>query len=339
MHKQHLKTEMNRHSKPGVEGNGKQQRKGNTPGVLNLHLGIAFDQNYMRHFYALFASILQHNSQHSIVVHAIITGLSDLDKAHIKNYAENNGATIYFYEIDENFVKQFVVNSHWSSAVYYRLFFPIIIPESVTRLLYLDTDIVVINDLCELFTLDLGNHPIAAVYDNWVKTAPQLGIMEEGDYFNSGMMLINIPVWKKEKVTEKVFGYLATYPERINYVDQCALNAVLINQWKKLDFRYNVLHSWIPEGMTKKEQRQFLKNKYIIHYTLDRPWKMLCRNQFRYLYFKYLRKSPFRPNKKYDDFEFRKLPDYLRIKVIELYNDLPLVKDLWRKLKMKLNHN
>jgi lipopolysaccharide biosynthesis glycosyltransferase len=306
-------------------------------GGLEIHLGIAFDHNYMRHFYALFASVLAHNRLQHIVVHAIITGLSIDDKEKIKVYAEKNGADILFYEIDESFVKQFVLSSHWSSAVYYRLFFPLIVPEQVTRLIYLDTDIVVVNDLTKLYTIDLGNHPIAAVYDNWVKTAPQLGIAEEGNYFNSGMMLINIPKWKEQKITEKVFAYLTQYPERINYVDQCALNAVLINNWKKLDFRYNVLHSWIPEAMSKKERQRFLKDKYIIHYTLDRPWKMLCRNPLRFLYFKYLGQSPYRPRKKFDDFELNKMPLFLRIKVIDLYYNLPLVKALWRKIKSRFN--
>jgi lipopolysaccharide biosynthesis glycosyltransferase len=320
-----------------MKGNSTAPRRAGNEEVLDIHLGIAFDQNYMRHFYALISSVLYHNCRHHIVVHAIITGVSAADQAQIKAFAEESGAIIHFYEIDEHYVRQFVLTSHWSSAVYYRLFFPLIIPESVNRLLYLDTDIVVINDLEDLFTQDLDNHPIAAVYDNWVKTAPQLGITEEGNYFNSGMMLINIPMWRKEKITEKVFDYLATYPERINYVDQCALNAVLINQWKKLDFRYNVLHSWIPESMTQKERKRFLKNKFIIHYTLDRPWKMLCQNQLRFLYFKYLKKSPYKMRRKYDDFSLNKVPSYLRIKAIDIYNNLPLVKTIWRAIKLKLN--
>ena len=298
-----------------------------------IHLGIAFDQNYVRHFFALFASILDTNKANRIVVHCIITGLSDTDKTQIREYATENGAEIRFYEIDEAFVKRFVLTSHWSAAAYYRLFFPLLVPEEVEKLLYLDTDIIVVADLAPLYHTDLTGHAVAAVYDNWVKSAPQLGITEEGNYFNSGMMLMNVPVWKNQKVSEQVFEYLAKYPERINYVDQCGLNAVLINKWLKLDWKYNVLHSRIPEAMSRKEKRAFLADKVILHYTLDRPWKMLCRNSYRGLYHKYLKRSPYHLKEKYTDYSIKKTPHFLKIKAIELYFDMPVVKKLWRKVK------
>lgn len=299
-----------------------------------IHLGIAFDQNYVRHFFALFASILDTNRQNRIVAHCIITGLSEAEKSQIKAYAEAHGAEIRFYEIDEAFVKRFVLTSHWSAAAYYRLFFPLLVPEEeVKKLLYLDTDIIVVSDLAPLYDTPLEGFAVGAVYDNWVKNAPQLGITEEGNYFNSGMMLINVPLWKERKVSEQVFEYLAKYPERINYVDQCGLNAVLINKWKKLDWRYNVLHSRIPSAMSHKEKKAFLADKVLLHFTLDRPWKMLCRNPYRHLYHKYLGMSPFRPTEKYTDYSIKKTPHFLKIMAAELYFNMPLVKKVWRRLK------
>jgi lipopolysaccharide biosynthesis glycosyltransferase len=180
-----------------------------------IHLGIAFDQNYIRHFYALFTSILENNIDNNIYVHAIITGVGEKEKKDIEKFATENQAVIHFYEIDETYVKRFVLTNKWSSAVYYRLFFPLLVSENVSRILYLDTDIIVNGDLHELFIADLGKYPVGAVYDNWVKTAPQLGIHDEGEYFNSGVLLINVPEWKKQGVSEKAFAYLEKYPERI----------------------------------------------------------------------------------------------------------------------------
>ncbi|PIQ22091.1 MAG: hypothetical protein COW65_05190, partial [Cytophagales bacterium CG18_big_fil_WC_8_21_14_2_50_42_9] len=134
-----------------------------------IHLAIAFDTNYIRHFFALFASILDSNKHNKIIVHAIITGVLKEEQEKIKSYALVNKALINFYEIDEAFVKTFVVTNHWSAAVYYRLFFPLIVPPNIKRLLYLDTDIIVLNNLNSLFTMNLDDYPVAAVYDNWVK--------------------------------------------------------------------------------------------------------------------------------------------------------------------------
>lgn len=299
-----------------------------------IHLGIAFDNNYSRHFYALFTSILKNNKANSIHVHAIITGVAAEEQKRIEKYAVENHASVSFYEIDEAYVQSFVLTSTWSSAVYYRLFFPLIVPEEVTRLLYLDTDMIVVGDLASLYAMSFDGYPLAAVYDNWVKTAPQLGICEEGNYFNSGMMLINIPEWKEQKISEKVFRYLEDHPGNIRFVDQCGLNAVLVNNWKKLDFRFNVLRSYIPENMSNDERAGFLKDKIIIHYTLDRPWKMLCRNPYRDLYYRYLHQSPFKLEKKYEDFSMDKVPGFLRIKLLEFYHNLTVVKQVWRRIKL-----
>jgi lipopolysaccharide biosynthesis glycosyltransferase len=297
-----------------------------------MHLAVAFDQNYTRHFYALAASIFDNNRANRIVFHCIFTGLSDRQKENIRKYLERNNSEVRYYEVDEAFVSRFVLTSNWTPAAYYRLFFPALVGQDVGKLLYLDTDTIVVDDLAPLFCCDLEGYPVGAVEDNLVKTAPQLGILEEGNYFNSGMMLMNIPVWKEQRVSEQVFEYISKYPERINYVDQCGLNAVLINRWKKLDWRFNVIHSRIPEAMTKRQRNEFLKNKVIFHFTRDRPWNMLCRNPYRDLYHKYLLQSPFQ-GKVYEDYSIMKTPQFLKIKATEMYFELPLVQRIWRRIK------
>lgn len=298
-----------------------------------IHLGIAFDQNYLQHFYALFASIIATNKGNTIHVHSIITGVCAQEQQTIEQYARANGHWISFYKIDAAQVEQFVLANAWSSAVYYRIFFPLLVPKEVERLLYLDTDIIVLKDLTPLYKTDFDGYPLAAVYDNWVKTAPLIGIEEEGHYFNSGMMLINMPEWRRQKISEQAFAYLAEHPEKIIFVDQCGLNAVLINNWKKLDWCFNVMRSRVPDEMSKREKQEFLKDKVLIHYTLDRPWEMLCRNPYRYLYHAYLKGSPFKRESKYVDYSIRKLPRLIKIKLVDFYYDLPFLKNIWRGLK------
>ncbi len=301
--------------------------------TTTINLALAFNQNYVRHFFALITSIFVNNRNHNFIVHCIVADLSETDKDLISTFAEENNSEVRFYEISQPFVEKFLFGSSWSPANYYRLFFSLLALVDVEKLLYLDTDIIVVNDLAPLYNTPLDEYAVAAVYDDYVKNAPQLGIPEEGNYFNSGMMLINMPVWKKDKVAEHVFAYLAKYPERINYADQCALNAVLMNRWKKLDWRYNVLHSRIPDAMSRSEKKQFLADKVVIHYTMDRPWKMLCRNPYRDLYHKYLDLSPFKFTNRYVDYSIQKVPRFLKIRVAEWYFNMPVLKVLWRRFK------
>jgi lipopolysaccharide biosynthesis glycosyltransferase len=301
-----------------------------------FHLGIAFDQNYLDQFYALITSVFRSNQGVPITIHAIATGIPAADQARVEAYVQAHQSTINFYQIDQKLVSRFVLGSKWTAAVYYRLFFPFLVPENVEQLLYIDTDTLVVGSLREFEQIELGLHPVAAVYDNWVKTQPLIGITEEGEYFNSGVLYMDIAEWKRQRISEQAFDYLLHYPERIKYVDQCALNAVLRNNWKKVDSRFNTLYSYIPETLPRQEFETFLVDKIILHFTLERPWTMLCQNRFRYLYSQYLQQSPSTKKSPYTDFALSKVPHFIRLRLRELYIDNPALGHQWRKLKAQL---
>jgi len=300
-----------------------------------IHLGIAFDKNYLTPFFTLITSIFINNKSNQISIHAIVTGISEAEKATINGYVKQNNAIINYYSIDEKTVSQYVLTSTWTSAVYYRLYFPLLVPASVNRLLYLDTDTIVVNNLAQLYTSDLEHYPVGAVYDNWVKTAPQLGIKEEGNYFNSGVLLIDVKKWNAQRISDASFAFLSANPEKIKYVDQDALNAVLMNNWKKLNAKYNLMYSYISEDLSKEELNKFVADKVILHFTLQRPWYLLCKNRYRNLYFFYLHKSPVENAKRIVDFEWSKVPTLIKIRLNEFYYDSPGLQKFWKRLKHK----
>jgi lipopolysaccharide biosynthesis glycosyltransferase len=87
----------------------------------------------------------------------------------------------------------------------------------VERFLYLDADILCDADVSELQTVDMGNAPAG-----WVPEAPmagaadrnvaeQLGNSETEFYFNAGVMLVNVPEWRRQKVTERALEYIARH--------------------------------------------------------------------------------------------------------------------------------
>lgn len=143
---------------------------------------------------------------------------------------------------------------------------------------------------------------------------------------------MDIHKWNQQQVSERALDYLLTYPEKIVFVDQCALNAVLRNNWKKLDPCFNLMYSLLPEGLSKRHLNDYLNKAVIIHFTLQRPWQMLCRNRLRYLYFFHLRRSRLKlyPFYCYSDFEWKKIPAWLKLRTRELYFDMPVIQKIWR---------
>ena len=260
-----------------------------------IHIALAFDKNYITPFYVLLTSIFINNRDCNFCFYVIASGLKEMELKNITEFIRKHNSAIKFYEVDQTRISNLVMpkNSHFSPSTYYRLFFPSLVPEEIAKLLYIDTDVVVINGLSELYNTEVLL-PIAATLDPKEGMRLELGITEKDRYFNAGVLLINLKEWKKANVLEKTINYLNDNPEKIKWVDQDALNAVLIGNWEKLPNKYNVTFYDVPENIQKKQINGFLKDKIIIHYsTQNKPWLLGCTNRLRFLYDYYLKLSPY----------------------------------------------
>lgn len=295
-----------------------------------IHIALALDKNYAVHVYALLASIFDNNKKNEIVFHVIATGVSKLEKEKLKEYILGEESDIIFYEINEEELrKKFYIHSHYSIATYYRLFFASLIAPEIERLLYIDCDTIVIGDLNELYNVEMGNAPLAAVPDPILIVRHELGIHSLQDYFNAGVMVMHAPNWREQHVSENAINFLQTNPEKTTMLlEQDALNATLIGKWLRIDRKYNF--TWLAEYLQVPTQ-ELLKDVVIVHYITDKkPWYFLTRNKFRYLYHYYLKKSPKANEKKYVDFKWglKNTWVFIRIRIKELYFDKKIDKIL-----------
>jgi lipopolysaccharide biosynthesis glycosyltransferase len=303
-----------------------------------IHTGFAFDQNYITPFYVLLTSLFHNNKSSYLVIHSIATGISEQEKKNIQKYVQQHNADIFFYNIDEDYVRRNVVipeNHHFTIATYYRLFLPALLPPSVKKLLFIDTDVVVTGDLRELYHTDIGNAPFGAVPDSYPHIRTDLDLQERSQYFNAGVLLIDVENWKRSQVADKAMQFIAKYPEKIKYVDQDALNATQKGAWFTLSGKYNVAWFDVTQHVSRKK---LVKNAVIIHYTTsNKPWNALGGNKLRYVYHKYLQKSPCASSKKYVDFEWNAtfLKRFLFMRFMEWYYEHPQIVAIYRKIMGK----
>ncbi len=163
-----------------------------------------------------------------------------------------------------------VDGSSYPLNIYMRLFIPYFVPNTIDKVLYLDVDMIVQNDVSILFDTDLSNHVLAAVLDpriitfnnNWggVFNYEALGIAGDTRYFNTGILLMNTAKWRAENVTERIISCIENNKKFANYPDQYGLNVVLANQWLELDPRWNHFSTIDP---TVKP--------YLIHFVERKP--------------------------------------------------------------------
>lgn len=310
-----------------------------------IHLMLSFNKGYITPLLVLLTSIFESNKENTFCIHSVAR-VSDEDKDAIRKFVLNNGSEIFFYEVDNALVSSFVLpnnkDTHLTSDTYNRLFIPKLIPQAIKRILHIDIDTVVVGNLNEIYTVDMGTFPAAAVPDAGMPARPDLGIFSSNDYFNAGVLLINLEQWKQQEISEKTIEVVINYPEMIEgYVDQDALNFVLKNNWFKLDRRFNLMGMYSPKDLLIEQQDEYLQDKVIIHFNGPKPWNFLgdCDHRFAYLYHFYRTKSPIRNQRKYIDVEFSQkfvkkfAKKFVYARVLEIYLDSPVLGKLWRRLK------
>nr|WP_305071634.1 glycosyltransferase [Providencia sp. wls1938] len=199
------------------------------------HVAYGIDRNFLYGCGVSIVSLLMHNPHIQLAFHVFIDeSMSDED---ITKFTEicrlyNTKITIYF--IDSNNVKKLPTTKNWTHAIYFRFIIAEYFKDKIDYLLYLDADVACNHNIDELLSLNLFSYVAAVVPERdeqwWQKRADSLGFpfISKG-YFNSGVMYINLQVWKANNVTEKSMALLMDndVSHRLAYPDQDVLNILL----------------------------------------------------------------------------------------------------------------
>jgi lipopolysaccharide biosynthesis glycosyltransferase len=277
-----------------------------------IKIVCAADDNYAMPLGVMLYSLLKHlNRQSFLEIFVIDGGITQKNKTKIRqslNFAQNQFKIHWLNPENSQLfsqIKTAKVSHHLSLATYYRLLISDLLPLDIDKIIYLDIDLLVRHDLTYLWSIDLKNYCIAAIQDMglpYVSSRYGLAIHKELDispetkYFNCGVMIISLTLWRQEKISEKVLDFLTKYSEKIRWHDQDALNAIFAGKWLEIDPRWNQipyilnLKSWQDSPFSEDVYDQVIKDPYIIHYaTENKPWKYRVNPRPNdNLYFEYL---------------------------------------------------
>jgi len=152
------------------------------------------------------------------------------------------------------------------------------------KLIYLDSDVIVLDDLSELYGIDLGDRYAGVVRDlicEQDKDHEKLGLRS---YFNSGVMLLNSKKIRDEHISKKLIDTKKTLAGRM-FMDQDAFNVVFGSNILLLSCKYN-FHACFKRhkhdatvaaffGLTNKEAADIRKHPAVLHFTGRKPWVSL----------------------------------------------------------------
>lgn len=242
------------------------------------------NSDFTKHMTTLFVSILENsrNNNEEYAFYVIDDNINKQSKRLLIDTLSHYNTQVNFLHINKRFFSNAVESTRIPQTAYYRIAIPELFRDTdVKRILYLDCDMVAVDDLSYLWEIELDDYPVAAVEDaGFHNRFEKMDIVTESDlYFNSGFMLINVVPWLEKDITSKVLEYIQYNPEKLRFHDQDALNAILHDQWLQLHPSWNV-QSYIvnqekkhPTANGEKEYEEARAHPHIIHYSGHvKPW-------------------------------------------------------------------
>lgn len=274
-----------------------------------INIVLSSDNNYAQHLAVTITSILKNTkSAHMVRFFVLDSGISETLKAQIQKGTDDLMGNVIFIPMNTDLTSHGFVSGHLSKAAYNRLFLDELLPQSVAKVIYLDVDLLVQDDIEKLWQVDLEGRTVGAVLDLGIISSKRMvkdklnnlgfSIINDG-YFNSGVLVIDLEKWREEKCGEKLMELINTNSFR--HHDQDALNKLFHSEWKVLPLRWNVIppvYYLFLKIIKNKKLRDIAveakKNPAIIHFAgRTKPWEFPLIEGYNDLYYKYLKLSSF----------------------------------------------
>lgn len=230
------------------------------------------DNHYIVLLGALIKSIEVNNSDNrSLEFYIVEEGITKANKKKLVDSVDEKQVRITWLPISTCIPKDIKLPADINSLptnIYARLFISEFLPSNIDQVIYLDVDMIVLSPISKLWDINLGHKIVAAVQDQFIQTVSRwggvpnyehFGIAPEQKYFNSGLMLINLPKWRAANVSDRVISCIHENKEFSQFADQYGLNVVLHANWLELDPLWNCF--------AYSEH----KNPYLIHFTGRKP--------------------------------------------------------------------
>ncbi len=269
-----------------------------------LHVACAADQHYLAHSAAMLHSVLTHGMEHRVHIHYLHgPGLTREAISRLTDMAEDNGGTISFVSVADGMIAELPEMSEVTATMWYRIFLPELLPD-VDRALYLDIDTIVLDSLAPLWEIDLRGYYLAAVSNVWppwiVGHPDRLGLPGSQIYFNSGVVLMNLDLMRRDHCTPAIRRYAIEHRSQLVWPDQDALNVVLGSRRLGLHPRWNCMNSILQfpgavDVFTPAEIEEAHRRPAIRHFegpSVNKPWHVLCETRDKESYRRHRRQTP-----------------------------------------------
>lgn len=265
--------------------------------MSTLHVGCAVEGSYVLHSAAMLHSVLRNSGGRTVTVHYIHgPELPAGCQGPLAEMVERAGGQISFVEVPDERIAGLPVEGFTRKATWYRILVADLLPQ-LDRILFLDADLLALEDLGPLWEIDLGDDYLAAVTNvfqaDHLRRPAELGIDFPQRYFNAGVMLLDLEAIRRDGCVAAMREYGAAHAGELLFRDQDALNVALGERRLPLHPRWNFMNSFINfpwathvfGAATLEEARRHPAIRHFEGPGVNKPWHWLCQAEMRERYF------------------------------------------------------
>jgi lipopolysaccharide biosynthesis glycosyltransferase len=269
-------------------------------------LALAANERYFPGLYCAVASILNHlDGRREVDFKVLDGGISEGSRKLLSDFVERSGRSVQleYVPIDDSIFHGATVGPGRSHMAYCRVLLPHLL--CVSRLIYLDCDVLVFRDLSQLFDFELpAGKFVAAVPDSETLSLAQdslvmakaMNLPAEGAYFNSGVMVMDLDELRRKHFSERAIEFLNRWRGNYRFWDQSAINFLLQGQidelpdyWNRASWRFN--------------QQENNDLDCVLHYTTSAPWFRATRGPAQTLFERFAEEAGLPVNRQSSDFK------------------------------------
>ena len=260
---------------------------------MERHVAFCCDDNYLIPACIMLESLMKKNKDMYFVVHTFADDLSEKSIEKLKNTLEAGGSELTLHVLPAH-AKELIQNAptlkHISIATYYRLFLPYVIDESVTKVLYLDCDILVRRSVKELFKETDPDIVIIGASD--INEEDHAERIRVDTYVNTGVLVMDMVGIRKMYTMENMMAEISniiSQPIKIILGDQDIINLLFAGHIEKVPNIYN-FQRLIHKAYCLKNP-SLVRKTVIAHFiTGDKPWNNDYLIVYAGEYYSYLKK-------------------------------------------------
>ena len=253
----------------------------NSMPVDPINILVTLDENYIPYLNVMLFSLIHSNPDCTLNIYLLHSSIPDSALLPTEKLLSGHGR-LFPIQVRNLNLEQAPTTVRYPKEIYYRIFAARYLPAALDRVVYLDPDLIVNGSILPLYRTPMDGYYFAAATHirSFLQkvNSMRLDMEEDSPYINSGVMLMNLELLRKEQNLEDVFCFIEKHKSLLVLPDQDIISGLYGSKILTLDaFRYNMterlyqLHAPFEKDMTLDWVR---KNAVIIHYCgRNKPWK------------------------------------------------------------------